>query len=58
MGRLSNLVCVVELGVRFWMHLVGLCAPEPHGGPSRVIIGPNQSIVCGCRVSCGVLRIR
>ena len=53
-GRLLNFVCVVELGVRFWKHLVGLCAPEPHGGPSRVIIGPSQSWVCGCSVALGV----
>ncbi len=57
-GRLSNLVCAVEFGVRFCKHLVGLCAPEPHGGPSRVIIGPNQSLVCQCCVKCGVFRIR
>ena len=46
-GRLLKLVCAVGLGVRFWKHLVGLCAPEPHGWPSRVIIGPSQSLMCG-----------
>ena len=44
-GRFLKLVCAVELRVRFWKHLVGLCAPEPHGGPSRVIIGTSQSLV-------------
>ena len=57
-GRLLKLVCAVELGVRFWKHFVGLCAPEPHGGPSRVIIGPSQSLVCGCCATSGVFRIR
>ena len=57
-GRLLKLVCAVELGLRFWKHLDGLCAPEPHGGPSRVIIGPSQSLVCGCCVASGVFRIR
>ena len=42
-GRLLNLVCVAELFTRFWRHRVGLCAPEPHGGPSKVIIGPSKS---------------
>ena len=57
-GRLLHLVCAVELGVRNWKHLVGLCAPEPYGGPSRVIIGPSQSLVYGCCVAYGVFRIR
>ncbi len=58
-GRLLKLICAVELGVsRFWKHLVGLCAPEPHGGPSGVIIGPSQSLVCGCCVVSRVFRIR
>ena len=57
-GRLLKLVCAVELGVRFWKHLVGLCAPEPHGGPSRVSIRPRQSLVCGLCATSGVFRIR
>ena len=57
-GRLLNLVCMDELCTIFWQHLVGLCAPEPHGGPSRVIIGPSQSLVYGDCVAYGVFRIR
>ena len=53
-GRLLNLVCVAELFTRFWQHRVGLCALEPHGGPSKVIIGPSQSWICGCSVALGV----
>ena len=53
-GRLLNLVCVAELFTRCWQHRVGLCAPEPYGGPSKVIIGPSQSCICGCSVSLGV----
>ncbi len=41
MGRLLNLVCMVELGAMFWQYLVVLEAPEPQGEPSRVIIGPS-----------------
>ncbi len=57
-GRLLKLVCAVEIGLRFWKHLVGLRAPEPPGGPSRVIIGHSQSLVCGCFVASGAFRIR
>ncbi len=57
-GKLLNLFCAAEFGVRFWKHLVGLCAPEPHGGPSRVIIGPSPFVVCGSCVKCGVFIIR
>ena len=42
-GRLLDLVCMNELFTIFLQHRVGLCAPEPRGGPSRVIIGPSQS---------------
>ena len=42
-GRLLNLVCMDELFARFWQHRVGMCAPELHGGPSKVIIGPSPS---------------
>ncbi len=43
-----------ELCTRFWQHRVGLCAPEPHGRPFRVIIGPSQSWMCGCSLAHGV----
>ena len=42
-GRLLNLVCVDELGAMFWQHCVILEAPDPQGGPSRVIKGPSHS---------------
>ncbi len=54
-GRLLNLFCMVELGAMFWEHLVVLEAPEPQGGPSRIIIGPSQSWMCGCSLAHGVL---
>ncbi len=53
-GRLLNLVCMEELCTRFWQHRVGMCALEPHGGPSRVVIGPSQSWMCGCSLAHGV----
>ena len=37
-GRLLNLICVDELGAMFWQHHVILVAPDPHGGPLRVIM--------------------
>jgi len=54
MGRLLSLVCMNELGAMFWQHRVVLEAPEPHGGPSRVIMGPSQSWMCGCSLAHGV----
>jgi len=42
-GRLLILVCMDELGAVFWKNRVVLEALEPHGGPSRVIMGPSQS---------------
>ena len=42
MGRLLNLVCVDELGGMVWQHRVILEAPDPHGGPFRVIMGPSH----------------
>ncbi len=42
-GRLLNLVCVNELGAMFWQHRVILVAPDPHGGPFRVILGLSHS---------------
>ncbi len=53
-GRLLILVCMDELCTRFCQHRVGQCAPEPHCGPSRVIIGPSQSWMCGCSLAHGV----
>ncbi len=53
-GRLLNLVCMDELCTGFRQHRVGLCAPEPHGGPSRVIIGPSQSWMYGYDIALGV----
>ena len=53
-GRLLNLVCVGELGAMFWQHLVILEAPERHGGPSKVIMGPSSSWMCGCNLVHGV----
>ena len=43
MGRLLNLVCVDALGAVFWQHRVLLVAPDPHGGPFRVIMGLSHS---------------
>jgi hypothetical protein len=37
-----------------WQHFVVLEAPEPQGEPSRVIIGPGQSWMCGCSLAHGV----
>ncbi len=54
-GRLLNLFCMDELGAMFWKYLVVLEAPEPQGGPLRVIIGPSQSWMCGCSLAHGVL---
>ncbi len=53
-GRLLNLVCVDELGAMFWQHLVILEAPDPHGGPFRVFMGPSHSRMCGCSLVHGV----
>ena len=53
-GRLLNLCCMDELGAMFWQHLVVLEAPEPQGGPSRVIIGPCHSWMCGCSLAHGM----
>ena len=46
-GRLLNFVCMDELGAMFWQHRVILEAPDPRGGPSRVIMGPSRSWMCG-----------
>ncbi len=53
-GRLLNLFCMDELRPMSWQHLVVLEAPEPQGRPSRVIIGPSQSWMCGCNLAQGV----
>ncbi len=53
-GILLNLVCMNEICTRFGQHRVGLCAPEPHGEPSRVIIGPSQSWMCGFSIALGM----
>ena len=53
-GRLLHLVCMNELGAMFCQHRVVLEAPEPHGGPSRVIMGPSQSWMCGYSLAHGV----
>jgi hypothetical protein len=54
-GRLLNLVCVGKLGAMFWQHSVVLEAPDPHGGPSRVIMGPASHYwMCGCSLAHGV----
>ena len=53
-GRLLNLVCVDELGAMFWQHRVILEAPDPHGGPFRVIMGLSHSWMCGCSIVHGV----
>jgi len=53
-GRLINLVCTDELGAMFWQHRVVLEDPEPHGGPSRVIMEPSHSWMCGCSLAHGV----
>jgi hypothetical protein len=53
-GRLLNLVCMNELGAMFWQYRVDLKAPEPHGGPSRVIMGPSYSWMRGCSLAHGV----
>ncbi len=36
-GRCNS--CIKVLGVMFWHIRVSLCAPEPHGGASKVIMG-------------------
>ena len=53
-GRLLNLVCVDELGAKFWQYRVILVAPDPHGGPFRVIMGPSHYWMCGCSLLHGV----
>ena len=52
--RLINLDCVDELGAMFWQHLFILEAPDPHGGPFRVIMGLSHSWMCGCSLVHGV----
>ncbi len=39
-GSWLNLSCSILLGARFWHILLSMWAPEPQGGPSRVIAGP------------------
>ena len=53
-GRLLNLVCVDDLGAMFWQYRVILEAPDPHGGPFRVIMGPSHSWMRGCSLEHGV----
>ena len=54
MGSLLNLVCVDELGAMFWQHRIILEAPDPHGGPFRVIMVPSHSWMCGFSLVHGV----
>ena len=53
-GRLLYLVCMDELGAMLWHHCVVLKAPDPHGGPSMMIIGPSHYWMCGCNTAHGV----
>ncbi len=53
-GRLLNLVCVDELGAMFWQYRAILKAPDLHEGPSRDIMGPSHSRICGCSLAHGV----
>jgi len=50
-GRLLNLVSVDELGAMFWQHRVILEAPDPHGGPFRVNMGPSHYWMWGCSLA-------
>jgi hypothetical protein len=50
-GRLLNLVCVGELGAMFCQDRVVLEAPDPHGGPSRLIMETSHSWMCGCSLA-------
>ena len=54
LGRLLNLVCMDELRAMFWQHRVVMEAPDPHGGPCRVIMGPSHFWMCGCSLAQGV----
>ena len=54
-GRWTIFSCIVVLGVMFWHIRVSLCAPEPHGGASKVMMGVNNSCVWGCSLMLGVL---
>jgi len=54
-GRRSIFSCIIVLGVVFWHIRVSLCAPEPHGGASKVMMGVNHYCVWGCSLLLGVL---
>ena len=54
-GRWSNFSCIIVLGVMFWHIRVSLCASEPHGGASKVMMGVNHSSVWKCSLMLGVL---
>ena len=54
-GSWSNFSCIAVLGVMFWHIRVSVCAPEPHGGSSKLMMGVNHSFVWGCSLMLGVL---
>ena len=54
-GMWSNFSCIIALGVMFWHIRVSLCALEPHGGASKVMMGVNHACVLGCSLMLGVL---
>ncbi len=54
-GSWLTLFCSISLGARFWQILVSLWAPEPQGGPSRVIAGPSLCCIIRWLIRLGVL---
>ncbi len=54
-GSWLNLFCSISLVARFRHILVSLWAPEPHGGPSRIIAGPSFCCILGWLSGLGVL---
>ena len=52
-GRWSNFICFIVLGVMIWHIRVSLCAPRM--GASKVMMGVNYSSVWGCSLMLGVL---
>ena len=54
-GRWSNLSYIIVSGVMFWHIRICRCAPEPHGGTFKVMMGVNHYCVWRCSLMLGVL---
>jgi len=53
--RWSNVSYIILLGSMYWIMRVSLCAPEPHRGASKVMMGVKYSCVWGCSSTLGEL---